>query len=239
MAFVHGKETNVLIDGSDVTSYLNQAATSRGHATALTTTFGNDDHTYIAGLESGNIAMGGYFDGDTDAIHDVLGGLFAGDNSPVISVAHQGFGTIGNVAIMLAGIQTQYDIAGSVADAVAITASADANGGLRNGGTVIHALGERTTTFDGSSNDEGGSTAFGGAAHLHVTAFTGTDVDIRLQDSANDSTWADLAAWAGTSAVGGYRTVVTGTVDQYLRVIIDGGTFSSVTFAVCFARNRR
>jgi hypothetical protein len=140
---------------------------------------------------------------------------------------------------MLQGIQTSYDIAGTVADAVTVSAGADANGGLRNGGSVVHALGARTGNFNGTSIDESGSTAFGGVAHLHVTAFTGTDVDIRLQDSADDSIWADLVAFTGVSAVGGTRTAVTGTVDRYLRVIIDGGTFTTVTFAVCFARNRR
>jgi polyisoprenoid-binding protein YceI len=48
--------------------------------------------------------------------------------------------------------------------------------------------------------------------YIHVTAFTGTTGVVKIQHSANDSTWADLITFTTISAVTQERVAVTGTV---------------------------
>ena len=239
MAAIHGKGTAVLVDEHDLTSFFNACTTDRGVEAAELTTYGNDDKVYIAGLEMGTVQLGGFWDGDAAAVDEALDGVLS-DNSPVITVGLSGVAAVGDVATMLQGKLTTYGVQSSVNGPVTVSAAATADGGVRNGGHILHALGAETSTFNGSTYDGAASSAFGGAAHLHVTAFTGTSLTLKIQHSANGSTWADLVSWT-VSAIGAQRTAVaTGTtVNRYLRTAITAGTFTTITFATAFARNRR
>lgn len=75
-------------------------------------------------------------------------------------------------------------------------------------------------------------TSFGAQAYLHVTAFTGTSVDVAVQHSADNSTWSTLIDFGSISATGTQRLTATGTVNRYLRAITGTGTFTSITFAI-------
>jgi len=87
------------------------------------------------------------------------------------------------------------------------------------------------------------ATAFGLQAYLHVFAITGTDVTIKLQDSADNATFADLAGGAFTqvtSAPGWQRIALsnTATVRRYLRVATTTvGGFTNAAFFVQATRN--
>lgn len=85
------------------------------------------------------------------------------------------------------------------------------------------------------------STAFGWQAYLHVTALTGTNVVITLQDSADNISFANIASGAFTSATVAPATqritgAPTDVVRRYVR-IVSSGTFTSATFFVQFVRN--
>ncbi|HEX3781716.1 MAG TPA: hypothetical protein VHX38_18795 [Pseudonocardiaceae bacterium] len=81
-------------------------------------------------------------------------------------------------------------------------------------------------------------TSSGAQAYLHVTAFTGTSVDVAVQHSADNSTWSNLIDFGSIAAVGAQRLTATGTVNRYLRAITGTGTFTSITFAVNCCRNQ-
>ncbi len=90
------------------------------------------------------------------------------------------------------------------------------------------------------NQDGGASTAFGWQAWLHVFAFTGTSVTVTIQDSADNSAFANLTGGAftaktaiGTERLEGGRTA---TVRRYLKVNTTG-TFSNAVFGVVFNRN--
>lgn len=78
------------------------------------------------------------------------------------------------------------------------------------------------------------SAAFGLQAYLHVFAFTGTSVTIKIQDSADNATFADLTGgtFAVVNAVGPQRIATgrTQTVRRYLR-LVTSGTFTNVVMA--------
>lgn len=88
------------------------------------------------------------------------------------------------------------------------------------------------------------STAFGAQAYLQVMAFTGTDATVVLQDSADNSTFANIASGSFAQITGttpqGQRIALsnTATVRRYLRVITTtSGGFTQLKFAVMLNRN--
>ena len=91
-----------------------------------------------------------------------------------------------------------------------------------------------TTSF--GSLDNGGSSANGAYAALHVTTSAGAmgsnNWEIKIEDSADDSAWADLIVFSadGSSATAEWGSVA-GTVDQYTRVTI---TKSAGTDLICW-----
>ena len=87
------------------------------------------------------------------------------------------------------------------------------------------------------------TTPYGAQAYLQVTAFTGTDVTVTLQDSADNVTFTSIAsgAFAQTTAANTTQRLAltnTATVRRYVRAITTTvGGFTTVTFGVAFVRN--
>jgi len=87
-------------------------------------------------------------------------------------------------------------------------------------------------------------TAFGFQAFLHVSAFVGTDVTVKLQDSADNVTFADVASGAFAQITSGtpqgQRIAVGGTavLRRYVRAsTVTTGGFTSVTFVASVTQN--
>ncbi len=191
------------------------------------------DRELIAGRAGGSVTVGGFWDPVAGASDPVI--ATALDGLPdVLTVAWQGANTIGDRAFLLNGIA-----AGSPMDPeidAAVMFSTDRRGtGVAKGGVILHPLVARTTPANYASVDNAASSAFGAVANLHITAFTGTDATIKVADSADDAAWADLITFTTATAVGAQRAAATGTVNRYARVELSG-TFTSLTFAVGFAR---
>lgn len=238
MSFQHGKDTAVLVDEYDLSAYFNQVNASRQIQAVNTTTFVNSGAKgYIAGLESGSISIQGLYDGAANAVDEVMDSAIGAES--VITVGLNGVTTLGDTTVMCKGENVSYQIRGTTQDAVRITVGGTVDGGVRTSGVILQPLEAETTTFNGTSVDSGASSAFGGVAHLHVTAFSGTSGVIKIQDSANDSAWADLITFSTVNAVGAQRVEVAGTVDRYLRFAITSDSFTSMTVACSFARHRR
>lgn len=88
------------------------------------------------------------------------------------------------------------------------------------------------------------STAFGAQAYLQVMAFTGTDATVVIQDSADNSTFTNIASASFTQITGGapltqrIALTNTATVRRYLRVTTTTvGGFSNLQFVVAMNRN--
>jgi hypothetical protein len=232
MAFTHGKGAAVLVDEFDLSAFLNTFDGSATADTAEVTTFGNSSKAYVAGTKDATISLGGFFDGAANAVDEVLQAALGG--SAIITLAPAGVATIGNRCSLADCITTSYSVAASVGDAVTVSAEGQVTGGLLPG-VVLASLIARTATGQTAAVDNGASTAGGAKAFLHVTAFTGTDVTIKVQESPDNSTWADMITFTQATGVTSESGTASGTIDQYLRVDISG-TFTSVTFAVALAR---
>jgi hypothetical protein len=92
MAFVHGSNATLSIDGNAVTAYCDSQSLDQVVDLAETTVFGNDDKTSIAGLKGATISIGGHWDptldGYMDAADDGASVLF--DCSPDGAVNYTG-----------------------------------------------------------------------------------------------------------------------------------------------------
>lgn len=195
----------------------------------------------LAGLADGAMSFTSWFNVDVGRAHDRLSNLPTAD---VMACYFRG-STIGAPAASMYAKQIGYDpnrgADGSLSFATALTASAAT--GLEWGDQLTAGKRTDTSATNGTSLDFGStSTAFGLQAYLHVFAFTGTSVTVKIQDSADNSSWTDLsgAAFTAATAVGAQRIAIgaTATVRRYLRVATTG-TFSNAVFAVMGIRNLR
>ena len=242
--FRHGKNTIVFVSKYDVSEYFNSSTTTNEVDTPETTTFGSTSRSYITGQKAGMVSFEGLWEGTvvgvTNTIDVAFGDGLAGAES-IITVGSEGAG-IGRRAKLLLANETSYEITGAIADVVSITAEAEATGGL-DGGVLLAAQQAVTATVANASVDNAASSANGGVAHLHVTTNTRDGaVTVKVQHSANNSTWADLVTFTNTTAATttSQRVEVAAgtTVNRYLRANVSGfaGSTGSVTITVGFAR---
>jgi hypothetical protein len=235
--FRHGKSTAVLLNGTDMSQFLNEATTTQTIETAETTTFADADKTYIVGLADGTISTSGLFDSSAGASDAVLQGTLAqADNT--FTVLPEGI-TAGNPAVLANGQVTSYEVSSPVADVVAISAEVQADGGLLNG---IDLTGTQSVTATGTvaAQNNGSSTANGALFNLHLTANTHDgDTTIKVQHSSDGVTYADLVTFTvvATTVTTGESITSTGTVNQYLRATHTlAGSTGGVTYHVSAAR---
>lgn len=87
-------------------------------------------------------------------------------------------------------------------------------------GIVLQHLTAKTADWNtegAESQDNGASSANGGAGYLQIRAYTGfTDIVGKIRHSADDSVYADLLTFATATAVGAQRVTVAGTVNRHL-----------------------
>jgi hypothetical protein len=152
---------------------------------------------------------------------------------------------IGAETYSLVSKQINYDPKRAQDGTFTFGVSAQANGYGANWGKLLTA-GKRsdTTATNGTSLDGGAATAFGFQAYLQIFAFAGTDVTVKLQDSADNSSFADIAsgsfAQITSTTPNAQRIAVGGTaaVRRYVRAsTVTTGGFTSLVFAVVLERN--
>lgn len=248
MAFIHGKDSAVLLNEHDLSAYFNTADVASSNDTAETTAFGDSAKTYLVGLNDATLSLSGMWDGGTDASDETLQGLLGASTTPLVTV-NLGGAAIGNSAIVAKAHETSYAISNPVADVVTITADFNASTdntsnvtyGVRNG---VQMTAGASIAFGSLGNlgavNNGASSANGGFGNLHVTANTlDAAVTIKIQESTDDATYADLITFSDVSAGTGTseQKAVSGTVEQYLRVTASSSaTSGAITFHVAFAR---
>lgn len=242
MAKQSGLGDRLLVGGYDLSGDTNELSSIRGGPSPLETT-GIDKSAYerIGGMRDGAIAWKSYFNKATDRAHLRLSPLPRTDT--ILSYLRGT--TLGNAAACLNAKQIGYDGTREQNGQFLFDVQALANSyGLEWCRQVTAGPRTDTTATNGTGVDFGvGSTAFGLQAYLQVTAFDGTDITIKLQESSDNGAgdaWADVTggSFGALTAVGAARieTGRTLTVERYLRLVTTG-TFTSVTFAVAVARN--
>lgn len=196
-------------------------------------------HSRALGVVTGEIDLVSYFDPAVGASHATFSALPTADT---LATYCHGY-ALGNPAANLQAKQVGYDGTRGKDGSFTLAVNALSNGfGLEWGTQVSAGLQTDTTGTNGTGVDfTTVSTAFGWQAYLHVTALTGTNVVVTLQDSADNISFANLSGGAFTSvtSVPAWQRLAGGTTDtvrRYIRVVTSG-TFTSATFLVSFIRN--
>lgn len=196
----------------------------------------------LPGQKDGSIAFSSFFNTTAGQAHPILSTLPRADTQIMYATGP----TIGADAACMTAKQVGYDGTRATDGGFTFGVQGLANGfGLEWGQLLTAGLRTDTSaTSPATGLDTGGSAAFGAQAYLQVTAFTGTDVTVKLQDSANNSSFADISPSLTFTATSAARTfqralvVNTTTIRQYVRAITTtSGGFTSVTFAVALVKN--
>jgi len=236
MAFIHGKDTVVYFNESDYSTYFSSVDLSATADVAESTTFGNTSKTYIAGERDGTIGLTGFFDATADTqFASVYGTSFN------LVVGHDGI-TTGKRASFAKSLITNYGVSSPVGDIVASSLDVQADDGLHNGSVLINGA-FTATAVQGSAQDNTTSTSNGLGAFLIATSVSGTSptADVKIQHSADNSTWVDLVTFTQvTAASSEIKEVEAGTtINRYLRVFntIGGSSTPTVNAIVGISRN--
>ncbi|TDC63878.1 hypothetical protein E1258_09540 [Micromonospora sp. KC207] len=198
----------------------------------------------IGGLRDGGIDYQAWFNPAVGAAHDVLSALPRTDQ--VTTYCHRA--TIGSPAACCVAKQIGYDPTRAADGSLTVAVQTQANGyGLEWGTLATAATRTDTAATNGASIDLGAAGSFGLQAYLHVLAFTGTDVTIKLQQSSDDGggdAFADVTGGGFTQVTGGaplaerIQTARGQAVERYLRVVTTTtGGFTSLEFVVVVAVN--
>lgn len=201
----------------------------------------DEEHAFV-GVKRGRITQNGFYDDAADSSNDAMVGLA----ERVLVIGLEG-NTVGKKFVGFAGaIQHMYSRVMSRGALHRANAEYQANGAIEEG-VIIHTHSQETAASgntEGSSVDNGASSASGGAGYLEISALTlggYTDVTVKVRDSANDIAYADLVTFANVSAKPtAERKTVTGTVERYLAMswaFNGAGAGQSIKFMVGFFRN--
>lgn len=237
MSFVHGKNTVVLFNATDMSAYLKEASASQAVETSDVTAFGASAKSYIVGLKDGTVSLTGMFDGTSGASDAIFAGALAA-SAGVLSVFPEG-AALGKRGMTASIHETSYNLSSPVTDVVSASAEMQATGGVDNA-VSLHALAEETATGNATSHDGTASSSNGGAGTLHVTANSHDgSTTIKIQHSADNSTWVDLVTFSAvsTTATTQEQVIVSGTVNRYLRATHTlAGSSGGVTYQASFGR---
>lgn len=72
MAFVHGKDTVVTLDGNDLSAFASQSEITRNADSHDVTTYGRQAHNFNGGLKNGTANMSGTYDNGTSGPRAVI-----------------------------------------------------------------------------------------------------------------------------------------------------------------------
>lgn len=242
MAKSSGLGDNFYVDGNNISGDVGSIDNISCPQKLLDTTgIDKSAHERIGGLRDGDMKWSTFFNAATGKVLSVLKSL---PRTNRILTYCRGT-TLGNPSASMLGLQLNYDGKRAADGGYTFSVEAQANGFGVDWGTQLTA-GMRTDTAatNGTSVDFGAATSFGFQAYLQLNAFAGTDVTVKLQDSADNSSFTDIASGAFTQittttpqaqrlAVGG-----TATVRRYVRAItVTTSGFTSATFSAHITKN--
>lgn len=199
----------------------------------------------VGGQRDGGIDFAPWFNPAAGKIHARLSLLPTTDQVATFGVS----GALGDPAASVLGKQLNYDGTRGQDGAFSFGVTLPGNGfGLEWGRWLTTASRTDSAATNGTSVDLGAASpgAFGLQAYLHVFAFAGTDVTVKIQESSDNGAGDAFADVVG----GGFTQITSSTpqaqriataainVERYLRVVtVTSTSFSNLVFAVMAVRN--
>lgn len=244
MAKESGLGDLLIVHGFDASGDVQQLGRIGGGPALLNMTgINKSGYERQGGLRDGAFEMTTFFNSDTvtPATHQKLSALPRTD--VICTYGHTG--QLGWPAASIVAKQIGYDPQRGDDGMITFGVSAQANSfGVEWGKQLTAGVRTDTAATNGAGVDTAAAASLGAQAYLQVGAFTGTDVTVKIQDSADNVTFADVAGLAFTQIIGGAplaeRIAVanTTTIRRYVRATtVTTGGFTSLAFAVNFIKN--
>lgn len=220
MAFSHGSNARVLLDGLNASNFIKEVGQDGETDTADTTVLGDSAKTYVPGLRDATANMSGLLDSNTDDDNLTFSYKVEQLHRVRTQATYMPAGdVVGNIAYIMSGILTNNSISTSVDDMASVELEFQNCTGMERG-KVLHILENETTDADGDELDNSASSTNGLTAVLHVNDVVGTDtptLSVIIEHSADNVTYTTLATFDDMTATGSQYVSVTGTVNQYIR----------------------
>lgn len=235
-----GEGDLLFIRGFNVSGDIGSLSKISASAKLLDTTGINKSaHERLYGERDGEISFTAFHNPSAGQEHAALSTLPTAD----VLVTYLRGGTLGAQAANLTAKEIDYKLKRGPDGMLTFDAQSLANGF----GTIwgqSYTTGVRTDTVAtlGTSIDGLAATAFGAEFHWQVISLTGTDVTVKFQDSADNSTFADITGATATFTVSNSTaqviTVNTATIRRYVRVTTTTSAgFTNAQFVATMARN--
>lgn len=238
MGFSHGKNADVVVNATRLSTIFRTLGMQNDIDVADTSCFLQSYKTFVAGQGDAKIDLEGLYDTVLSLIPRAT--LFV---APAIATIGPAGLQFGDLARLIAVHTVNYTESASLGDAVMANWSlqSDSEVGFGNVYRAPDAVAV-TATGNGVGIDLiAQQLAATWVFHAHVITITGTTptVTLKVQDSADNVSFADLAGATTTSisTAGAQRITGIGTVRRYARVVHTiTGTTPSVVYSAAFSR---
>jgi hypothetical protein len=231
LGFVHSKKIFVLVNGFNLTGFLNKLDSNLTGKTAETSVFGTEDEQFIAGLQGSTLSGEGFFDGTVGAVDETLSDILdINGDSNIYTWILQG-NQAGVYGFVIDGMETQYSVSGTIDDACKISLAAQSSTS-RHRCLILQEYKSRTGSAVGLDYDILVEHTMGGILYLHVNAVSDS-LDLELEHSVDEVTWTNLETVpiiTGTSPQV-IKVDVSDSIHRYVRLSYDNSAGSSLFLA--------
>lgn len=242
----HGKRFRVVINDKHFSAHTREFNVTRPIDTADASSFASEYKEVIVGLADGGLSINGYFNGEVDGIDEELSAAIGNASPAIVMGGPAGFKTVGGVVFCALALESTYDITGSIGDVVGVSANFQSDEKGVRSGINLHAgetngdPGDESASGTSTTVDSAAPSTGGYAAYLSVISNTrDAGATVKIEHSANGSSWADLTTFTTVAAgnTTSERKTATGTVNRYLRGswTLSAGT-GTLAFALVLAR---
>lgn len=231
----------VMADQFDISQFITKMTPQRVRDFAECSDLTSTSHEYTPTLRGGSFMLEGLYRSNTivgTSLQDIFAAL---PDTQIVVTGYPDTRAIGKPAFLMYADVVKHNLDMPVADLVKVSIECTSQKWAVENGVSLHDLTAETGTGNSASVDYGQPTLNGGVGVLHVPAIAGgaPSVVVKIQHSANNSTWADLITFAAAVATTKQRVEVAAgtTVNRWLREVHTfGGATTSITHNVAFAR---
>lgn len=239
MAFVNAQKSRLVVGQVPLSGYTRQFGVDTSSEMLDVSVLESTAKAFIPGQTMSGFSIGLILDTDTTA-NGLWDRLTSWKSAAPVAVT---FGPSGLAALSEVFLLGAYAAQVGMTSTASGTVDASVNGqpdGPADAGYSLEDFTAMTETTNGTARDLMASSANGGVAHLHVSAFSGlTSNDVTIEHSANGTSgWATVGTFTQVTGVTSQRLVIAAgtTVNRYLRVVDTIVGTGSCTRAVSFAR---
>ena len=239
--FRHGRNTRLLFNQFELSSYFKDASVQQSADTPETTAFGSTNKSYVVGMTDGRVSLGGMFAGDVNGVDEVFASVYGLEAPLLYTYAPEGLAP-GRTVWGMAAHTSSYGVSGSVADMVAVSVELQGTAGVRSGVSLSDPTTTVSVAGSGTVVDLGASSVDGGWALLHVLSNASTVASTFTVKHATTAggtytTVGTFTAVPGVTLTSQKLVIPAGTLNRYVRFGVAGSLDGAIGVHINLIRN--